>query len=162
MVFQNFNLFNNKTVLENVMEGLIVVKKMDRKESEEIAIKMLKKVNMDIKKDVYPKNLSGGQKQRVAIARAIAMNPDIILFDEPTSALDPEMVLEVLNVIKDLSKENITMVIVTHELSFARDVADKIIFMDNGVVVEEGSTNDVLLNPKESRTREFLSNVTFH
>ncbi|WP_321993287.1 amino acid ABC transporter ATP-binding protein [Clostridium butyricum] len=161
MVFQNFNLFNNRTVLENVMEGLITVKKMSKRESEETALSLLKKVNMDMKKDSYPKNLSGGQKQRVSIARAIAMNPEFILFDEPTSALDPEMVLDVLNLIKDLAKENRTMIIVTHEISFAKDVADVIVFMDEGIIIEKGSTDEVLLNPKESRTKEFLSNVHF-
>lgn len=161
MVFQNFNLFNNRTVLENVMEGLITIKKMSKRESEETALSLLKKVNMDMKKDSYPKNLSGGQKQRVSIARAIAMNPEFILFDEPTSALDPEMVLDVLNLIKDLAKENRTMIIVTHEISFAKDVADVIVFMDEGIIIEKGSTDEVLLNPKESRTKEFLSNVHF-
>lgn len=161
MVFQNFNLFNNRTVLENVMEGLITVKKMSKRESEETALSLFKKVNMDMKKDSYPKNLSGGQKQRVSIARAIAMNPEFILFDEPTSALDPEMVLDVLNLIKELAKENRTMIIVTHEISFAKDVADVIVFMDEGIIIEKGSTDEVLLNPKESRTKEFLSNVHF-
>ncbi|MDU1117314.1 MAG: amino acid ABC transporter ATP-binding protein [Clostridium butyricum] len=161
MVFQNFNLFNNRTVLENVMEGLITVKKMSKGESEETALSLLKKVNMDMKKDSYPKNLSGGQKQRVSIARAIAMNPEFILFDEPTSALDPEMVLDVLNLIKDLAKENRTMIIVTHEISFAKDVADVIVFMDEGIIIEKGRTDEVLLNPNESRTKEFLSNVHF-
>lgn len=161
MVFQNFNLFNNRTVLENVMEGLITVKKMSKRESEETALSLLKKVNMHMKKDSYPKNLSGGQKQRVSIARAIAMNPEFILFDEPTSALDPEMVLDVLNLIKDLAKENRTMIIVTHEISFAKDVADVIVFMDEGIIIEKGRTDEVLLNPKESRTKEFLSNVHF-
>ena len=161
MVFQNFNLFNNKTVLQNVMEGLISVKKIDKKKSEEISLKILKKVNMEIKRNTYPKNLSGGQKQRVSIARAIALEPKVILFDEPTSALDPEMVLEVLNVIKELAKEHTTMVIVTHELSFARDIADKVIFMDNGIIIEQGTPEVVLLNPKETRTKEFLSNVKF-
>lgn len=161
MVFQNFNLFNNRTVLENVMEGLITVKKMSKRESEETALSLLKKVNMDMKKDSYPKNLSGGQKQRVSIARAIAMNPEFILFDEPTSALDPEMVLDVLNLIKELAKENRTMIIVTHEISFAKDVADVIVFMDEGIIIEKGGTDEVLLNPKESRTKEFLSNVHF-
>lgn len=162
MVFQNFNLFNNKTVLENVMEGLITVKNLDKKISEEIALKRLKQVNMDMKKDSYPKSLSGGQKQRVAIARAVALNPEVILFDEPTSALDPEMVLEVLNVIKELADDDTTMVIVTHEISFARDIADFVIFMDKGVIIEQGTAKEVLLNPKQVRTKEFLSNVSLH
>ncbi|MDU4751940.1 MAG: amino acid ABC transporter ATP-binding protein [Clostridium butyricum] len=161
MVFQNFNLFNNRTVLENVMEGLITVKKISKQESEETALSLLKKVNMDMKKDNYPKNLSGGQKQRISIVRAIAMNPEFILFDEPTSALDPEMVLDVLNLIKELAKENRTMIIVTHEISFAKDVADVIVFMDEGIIIEKGRADEVLLNPKESRTKEFLSNVHF-
>ncbi|AYE33727.1 amino acid ABC transporter ATP-binding protein [Clostridium septicum] len=161
MVFQQFNLFNNKTVLENVMEGLIIVKKLNKKESEEIALEALKKVNMDNKKDVYPKNLSGGQKQRVSIARAIAMNPEVILFDEPTSALDPELVSEVLTVIKNLAKEHRTMIIVTHEMSFAKEISDKIVFIDNGGIIEQGTPEEVLLNPKEDRTKEFLSNVRF-
>lgn len=161
MVFQSFNLFNNKTVLQNVTEGLIVVKKISKAESEKIALEMLKKVNMDSKKDSYPKSLSGGQKQRVSIARAMALNPEVILFDEPTSALDPELVSEVLNVIKELAKEKITMVIVTHEMAFAKEVADKVVFVDKGVVLESGTPEEVFLNPKEQRTKEFLSNVRF-
>lgn len=159
MVFQHFNLFNNKTVVQNVMEGLITAKKIDKKTSEEMALKILKKVNMDMKKDSYPISLSGGEKQRVSIARAVALGPKVILFDEPTSALDPEMVGEVLNVIKQLAQEKITMVIVTHELSFARDIADKVVFMDKGIIVEQGNSQDVLLNPKEERTKAFLSTV---
>lgn len=162
MVFQNFNLFNNKTVLENVMEGLTVVKKFDRARSKAIAEEILDKVNILQKKDVYPKNLSGGQKQRVSIARAVALNPQVILFDEPTSALDPEMVGEVLSVIQNLASEHITMIIVTHELSFARDIADRVVFMDKGIIVEQGSPQEVLLNPKEERTKAFLTNVTWH
>ena len=156
MVFQNYNLFNNKTVIENVTEALIVVKKMDKKEANNIATEALKKVGLLEKKDVYPKTLSGGQKQRVSIARAIAINPEVILFDEPTSALDPELVSEVLAVIKDLAKENMTMIIVTHEMRFAKDVGDRIIFMENGVVVEEGASEEILTKPKKGRTREFL------
>ncbi|MBU6135880.1 MULTISPECIES: amino acid ABC transporter ATP-binding protein [Clostridium] len=156
MVFQNYNLFNNKTVIENVTEALIVVKKIDKKEANDIASKALKKVGLLEKKDVYPKTLSGGQKQRVSIARAIAINPDVILFDEPTSALDPELVSEVLAVIKDLAKEHMTMIIVTHEMRFAKDVGDRIIFMENGIVVEEGAPEEIFTKPKKGRTREFL------
>ncbi|MCR1950150.1 amino acid ABC transporter ATP-binding protein [Clostridium sp. DSM 100503] len=156
MVFQNYNLFNNKTVIENVTEALIVVKRMDKEEANNIAAKALKKVGLLEKKDVYPKTLSGGQKQRVSIARAIAINPEVILFDEPTSALDPELVSEVLGVIKDLAKENMTMIIVTHEMRFAKDVGDRIVFMENGVVVEEGAPEDIFTKPKKDRTREFL------
>lgn len=156
MVFQNYNLFNNKTVIENVTEALIVVKKIDKKEANDIASKALKKVGLLEKKDVYPKTLSGGQKQRVSIARAIAINPEVILFDEPTSALDPELVSEVLAVIKDLAKEHMTMIIVTHEMRFAKDVGDRIVFMENGVIVEEGTPEDIFTKPKKDRTREFL------
>ncbi|ENZ02150.1 hypothetical protein HMPREF1092_01385 [Clostridium thermobutyricum] len=157
MVFQNYNLFNNKTVLENVTEALIVVKKLSKAEAINIAIDSLKKVGMEEKKDVYPKTLSGGQKQRVSIARAIALNPKVILFDEPTSALDPELVSEVLSVIKDLAREHRTMLIVTHEMSFARDVSDRVIFMDNGYIVEEGTPKEIFLNPKQDRTKQFLN-----
>lgn len=157
MVFQNYNLFNNKTVLENVIEALIVVKKLSKAEAINIAIDSLKKVGMEEKKDVYPKTLSGGQKQRVSIARAIALNPKVILFDEPTSALDPELVSEVLSVIKDLAREHRTMLIVTHEMSFARDVSDRVIFMDNGYIVEEGTPKEIFSNPKQDRTKQFLN-----
>lgn len=157
MVFQNYNLFNNKTVLENVTEALIVVKKLSKAEAINIAINSLKKVGMEEKKDVYPKTLSGGQKQRVSIARAIALNPKVILFDEPTSALDPELVSEVLSVIKDLAREHRTMLIVTHEMSFARDVSDRVIFMDNGYIVEEGTPKEIFSNPKQDRTKQFLN-----
>lgn len=157
MVFQNYNLFNNKTVLENVTEALIVVKKISKAEAINIAIDSLKKVGMEEKKDVYPKTLSGGQKQRVSIARAIALNPKVILFDEPTSALDPELVSEVLSVIKDLAREHRTMLIVTHEMSFARDVSDRVIFMDNGYIVEEGTPKEIFSNPKQDRTKQFLN-----
>ncbi|MGG7077899.1 amino acid ABC transporter ATP-binding protein [Clostridium sardiniense] len=157
MVFQHYNLFNNKTVLQNVTEALIVVKKINKDEAMKIALDALKKVGMEDKKDVYPGTLSGGQKQRVSIARAMAINPNVILFDEPTSALDPELVTEVLNVIKDLAKEHRTMIIVTHEMSFARDVGDRIIFMSDGVVVEEGTPDEIFKSPKNDRTKQFLS-----
>ncbi|MEG0308089.1 MAG: amino acid ABC transporter ATP-binding protein [Clostridium sp.] len=159
MVFQNYNLFNNKTVIENIMEALVLVKKFSKEEAENIASEMLENVNMGEKKDVYPKNLSGGQKQRVAIARAMAINPEVILFDEPTSALDPELVGEVLSVIKNLAKEHRTMIVVTHEMGFARDVADRVIFMADGIVVESGKAEEIFLNPKNERTRKFLANV---
>lgn len=157
MVFQHYNLFNNKTVLQNVTEALLVVKKLNKDEAIKIALNTLKKVGMEDKKDVYPGTLSGGQKQRVSIARVMAINPNVILFDEPTSALDPELVTEVLNVIKDLAKEHRTMIIVTHEMSFARDVGDRIIFMSDGVVVEEGTPDEIFKFPKNDRTKQFLS-----
>lgn len=157
MVFQHYNLFNNKTVLQNVTEALIVVKKLDKEKANEIALDALKKVGMVDKKDNYPNTLSGGQQQRVSIARAMAINPNVILFDEPTSALDPELVSEVLGVIKDLAKEHRTMIIVTHEMSFARDVGDRIIFMSGGVVVEEGTPSEIFTAPKHERTKQFLS-----
>jgi L-cystine transport system ATP-binding protein len=155
-VFQNFNLFNNKTVLENVTEGLVIARKKPKKEAEETAVAALAKVGLTEKLSAYPSRLSGGQQQRVAIARAIVLNPEVILFDEPTSALDPELVGETLEVIKRIAKEGITMVVVTHEMGFARDVANKVIFMDKGVVVEQGSPHEVLQNPREERTRQFL------
>ncbi|WP_338595195.1 amino acid ABC transporter ATP-binding protein [Clostridium baratii] len=157
MVFQHYNLFNNKTVLQNVTEALIVVKKLNKDEANKIALDALKKVGMLDKKDVYPRTLSGGQMQRVSIARAMAINPNVILFDEPTSALDPELVSEVLSVIKDLAKENRTMIIVTHEMSFAKDVGDRIIFMADGLVVEEGTPDEIFNNPKHDRTKQFLN-----
>ncbi|MFR9239958.1 MAG: amino acid ABC transporter ATP-binding protein [Clostridium baratii] len=157
MVFQHYNLFNNKTVLQNVTEALIVVKKLNKDEANKIALDALKKVGMLDKKDAYPRTLSGGQMQRVSIARAMAINPNVILFDEPTSALDPELVSEVLSVIKDLAKENRTMIIVTHEMSFAKDVGDRIIFMADGLVVEEGSPDEIFNNPKHDRTKQFLN-----
>ncbi|MDO5038812.1 amino acid ABC transporter ATP-binding protein [Clostridium sp.] len=156
MVFQHYNLFNNKTVLENVTEALIVVKKIDKTKASELALDALRKVGMENKKDVYPNTLSGGQKQRVSIARAMAINPNVILFDEPTSALDPELVDEVLLVIKNLAKEHRTMIIVTHEMSFAKDVGDRIIFMSDGLVVEEGTPDEIFNNPKNDRTKQFL------
>lgn len=157
MVFQNYNLFKNKTALENVMEALVVVHKKSKEEAKEIALKLLEKVGMLERKDFYPSKLSGGQQQRVGIARAMAVNPNVILFDEPTSALDPELVGEVLSVIKSLAKEGITMLIVTHEIGFAREVADRIIFMDEGVIAEEGTPEEIFNNPKNERTARFLN-----
>lgn len=159
MVFQSFNLFPHKTVLENVMIAPITVKKEKAEVVKERAKVLLKKVGLGDKLDYYPSKLSGGQKQRVAIARALAMNPDIMLFDEPTSALDPELVGEVLNVMKDLANEGMTMVVVTHEMGFAREVADRVIFMDGGRIVEEASPDIIFANPKEERTKTFLEKV---
>ena len=158
-VFQNYNLFSNKTVLENVTEGLIVSKKIPKKEAEEMAAETLKWVGLSDKFDAFPAQLSGGQQQRVGIARAVAIHPEAILLDEPTSALDPELVGDILDIIKKVAKKGITMIIVTHEISFAQDVADKVVFMDSGVVVEEGPPNQILSNPKEQRTRQFLSRI---
>lgn len=159
MVFQSFNLFPNYTVLQNMMLAPLELKKMKRAEAAEKAMALLKKVGLEDKKDVYPSTLSGGQKQRVAIARALQMNPQIMLFDEPTSALDPEMVGEVLKVMKDLAQEGMTMVIVTHEMGFAKDVADRVIFMEDGYIVEEGAAQNVFTAPKSARCRDFLSKV---
>lgn len=156
MVFQQFNLFNNHNVLENCVVGQVQVLKKKRGEAVETAMHYLSKVGMDGFKNAKPAQLSGGQKQRVAIARALSMQPDALLFDEPTSALDPEMVGEVLNVIRNLAKEGLTMIIVTHEMAFARDVADRVIFMDKGVIAEEGIPSELFSNPKNDRTREFL------
>lgn len=158
-VFQNYNLFQNKTALENVMEGLVIARKVPKKEAEEIAKKALDKVGLSDRYDYYPSQLSGGQQQRVGIARAIAVNPEVLLFDEPTSALDPELIGEVLAVMKKLAEEGATMIVVTHEMSFAQEVATKIIFMDGGVVVEEGSAEDIFTHPKEERTSQFLHRV---
>jgi L-cystine transport system ATP-binding protein len=158
-VFQSNNLFNNKTALENVTEGLITGRKVPRAEATEIGKKALDKVGLSDKYNAYPSELSGGQQQRVGIARAVALNPDIILFDEPTSALDPELVGEVLTVMKNIAKEGTTMLVVTHEMSFAKDVANKVIFMDGGVVVEEGTPREIFVNPKEERTQKFLRRV---
>ncbi|MFJ3485637.1 L-cystine ABC transporter ATP-binding protein TcyN [Pseudomonas sp. NPDC090202] len=155
-VFQNFNLFPHRTALENVIEGPTVVKKMPREQAVELARKLLAKVGLAGKEDAYPRRLSGGQQQRVAIARALAMEPEVILFDEPTSALDPELVGEVLNAIRALAEENRTMVIVTHEMKFARDVANRVVFIDKGVIVEQGEAKELFANPKEERTRQFL------
>ncbi len=156
-VFQNYNLFRNKTALQNVTEGLIVARKMPKNEAEEIGRKMLKKVGMLDRADHYPHQLSGGQQQRVAIARALATDPEIIYFDEPTSALDPELIGEVLSVMRQLAKEGMTMVVVTHEMNFAKNVANKVIFMEQGQVVEEGSAQAFFEIPKEERTKEFLA-----
>jgi polar amino acid transport system ATP-binding protein len=159
MVFQHFNLFPHKTVLENVIEAPIFVKKMPRQEAVEVALYLLEKVGLSDKAGVHPCQLSGGQKQRVAIARALAMNPKIMLFDEPTSALDPELVGEVLQVMKGLAREGMTMVVVTHEMGFAKEVADAVFFMDEGKIVEEGAPCEIFNNPQHVRTREFLGQV---
>ena len=159
MVFQHFNLFNHKTILENITLAPIDLKIMSEKEAIEKAETLLKRIGLLDKKDAYPSTLSGGQKQRVAIVRALCMNPKVMLFDEPTSALDPEMVGEVLDLIKDLSKEKITMVIVTHEMNFAKEVADTVWFMDEGVIVEKGTPEAVFDHPKDSRLQDFLSKV---
>lgn len=159
MVFQNYNLFNNKTVIENVMEGLVTARKVPKQEAEERSRKVLDKVGLTDKYDAYPSQLSGGQQQRVGIARALVLNPEVILFDEPTSALDPELVGEVLSVMKKVAKEGITMIVVTHEMSFASDIASKVIFMEGGVVVEEGDPKEMFTRPKEERTRKFLERI---
>jgi len=159
MVFQHFNLFPHKTVLKNLMLAPMKVRKKSKEESEKLALQLLEKVGLSDKAKSYPSSLSGGQKQRVAIARALAMQPDVILFDEPTSALDPEMVGEVLNVMNDLATEGITMVVVTHEMGFAREVADRVLFMDEGVIVEEGTPFEIFSNPKNERTKSFLNKI---
>ena len=159
MVFQHFNLFPHMNVTQNLMLAPVELKKATKEEAKERAIHMLKKVGMDDKAEAYPEQLSGGQKQRVAIARALCMTPDIMLFDEPTSALDPEMVGEVLQVMKQLAADGMTMVIVTHEMGFAREVADRVLFMDGGYIVEEGTPQEVLLNPKEPRNIDFLNKL---
>ena len=156
MVFQNFNLFPNMSVLENITLAPKAFRDDTDENIEKKAIELLKRVGLEDKKDVYPNSLSGGQKQRVAIARALANSPEVLLFDEPTSALDPEMVKEVLDVIKELSEEGLTMLIVTHEMNFAKEVADKVIFMDGGIVLEEGTPSEIFDNPKEDRTKEFF------
>ncbi len=159
MVFQQFNLFSHMTAKKNVMFAPTELKKMTKQQAEEKAMQLLTRVGLADKADVYPHQLSGGQKQRVAIARALAMNPQIMLFDEPTSALDPEMVGEVLQVMKELAAEGMTMIVVTHEMGFARDVADRVIFMSDGVICEEGTPEEIFNHPKEARTKEFLSCV---
>lgn len=159
MVFQSFNLFPHMTVLENVIEAPITVKRESRDIVTERAKKLIEKVGLSDKLSAYPSKLSGGQKQRVAIARALCMQPDIMLFDEPTSALDPELVGEVLNVMKDLAKEGMTMIVVTHEMGFAREVADRVVFMDGGKILEEGTPEEIFKNPKEQRTKAFLEKI---
>lgn len=159
MVFQQFNLFPHKTVLQNIMLAPVDLKLMSKAEAEKKALELLKRVGLEEKADCYPHQLSGGQQQRVAIARALAMNPDIMLFDEPTSALDPEMVGEVLNVIKELAEQGMTMVIVTHEMGFARDVSDRVLLIADGVIAEEGTPEQIFENPQVKRTKEFLAAV---
>lgn len=159
MVFQHFNLFPNMTVLENLIEAPVRVRKEPPAQAREHAMELLHRVGLAEKRDVYPRNLSGGQQQRVAIARALAMKPKVLLFDEPTSALDPELVGEVLEVMKDLARGGMTMVVVTHEIGFAREVADQLVFMDGGVVVEQGDPREMIANPTSQRTRDFLGRV---
>ncbi len=158
-VFQNYNLFANKTAIENVMEGLVTARHVPKAEARKRGEEALNWVGLSDRYDYYPCQLSGGQQQRVGIARAFVLNPEVILFDEPTSALDPELVGETLEIIKKVAEKGITMIVVTHEMSFAQDVADKVIFMDGGVVVEEGKPEDIFSNPKEERTRQFLSRI---
>ena len=159
MVFQQFNLFPHMTVLKNLTLAPMKLKGMKKEDAEELALKMLDKVGLADRAAAYPSQLSGGQKQRVAIVRALCMNPDVMLFDEPTSALDPEMVGEVLSVMKDLAKEGMTMVVVTHEMGFAKEVADRVIFMAEGSIVEEGTPDEIFTNPKDERTKSFLKSV---
>ena len=158
-VFQNYNLFRNKTALQNVTEGLIVARKMPKEHADTIGMKMLEKVGLADRADYYPRQLSGGQQQRVAIARALAADPEIIYFDEPTSALDPELTGEVLTVMRQLAEEGMTMLVVTHEMGFARNVSSKTVFMENGVVVEQAPSHEFFAAPKEERTREFLRRI---
>lgn len=160
MVFQHFNLFANKTILENMTLAPIKVLGKSKQEAEEEAMRLLERVGLQEKAAAYPAQLSGGQKQRIAIVRSLCMHPDVMLFDEPTSALDPELTGEVLRVIRSLAEQKTTMIIVTHEMSFARDVADRIIFMDGGYIVEEGPAHDLIDHPKEERTKQFLSNYS--
>ncbi len=158
-VFQNYNLFRNKTALQNVTEGLIVARKLPKEQADEIGMKMLAKVGLADRADYYPRQLSGGQQQRVAIARALAADPEIIYFDEPTSALDPELTGEVLSVMRQLAEEGMTMLVVTHEMGFARNVSSKTVFMENGVVVEQAPSQQFFASPKEERTRAFLRRI---
>ncbi len=160
MVFQNYNLFANKTILENVMEGLVTVKKFKKSYAKEMSLEILKKVGLEQRCDFYPAQLSGGQQQRAGIARALILDPDVILFDEPTSALDPELVGEVLNTIKAVAQTGITMIVVTHEIAFAREVASRVVFMEGGVVVEEGKPEEILVAPKHPSTQRFLKRIT--
>lgn len=159
MVFQRFNLFPHMTAIQNVMEGPITIKKMDKGQAERKAIELLRKVGLEDKANQYPAMLSGGEKQRVAIARTLAMEPKVVLFDEPTSALDPELVGEVLRVMKDLAKEGMTMIVVTHEMGFAKEVADRVIFLNEGVIAEEGSPEQIFESPKHERLQAFLSQI---
>lgn len=159
MVFQNFNLFPNKTIMENITLAPIKVKGKSKEEAEAKATELLKRVGLLDKKDAYPSQLSGGQQQRIAIARSLAMEPDVMLFDEPTSALDPEMVKEVLDVIKELAEEGMTMAIVTHEMGFAKEVADRVIFVDGGYIVEDGTPEEVFNNPKSERAKDFFNKI---
>ncbi len=159
MVFQLFNLFDNLSVLENVTIGLRKVRNKTKEESNKIAMELLKRVGLESKASEYPSRLSGGQKQRVAIARTLAMDPEVILFDEATSALDPEMIGEVLKIMRELAVDGMTMVVVTHEMGFAREVGDRVVFMDDGFIVEEGIAKDVIMNPQHKRTKEFLSKM---
>jgi len=159
MVFQQFNLFENHSVLDNCILGQVTVLKRNKEEAKAIALQYLKKVGMDAYIHARPRQISGGQKQRVAIARALSMEPEVLLFDEPTSALDPEMVGDVLSIMKELAKDGMTMLIVTHEMEFARDVADRVVFMDGGVILEEGTPEEIFNMPKEERTKDFLKRV---
>jgi polar amino acid transport system ATP-binding protein len=162
MVFQSFNLFSHLTVRKNITLAPVDLKKMTKAEADEKALELLRRVGLEDKIDAYPHELSGGQKQRVAIARSLAMHPDVMLFDEPTSSLDPEMVGEVLNVMKQLADGGMTMIVVTHEMGFAHDVADRVLFMDDGLIIEEGTPGELFSNPKEQRTRDFLKCIITH